>query len=199
MKKILSLLATLSIVSSGFAATQKILSLDSLTIMQKSKEGQAIATEIQKKIESFQTEVKNSQKELIELQGSFEKKALALSEEAKLAEREKIEDKKRDLERRLSGKEEILRKTIQAKQLALREKQLGVVTSIYKDEPNTVVVDKQTPGLLFASSALDQTSIVLKAVDDAYTAEKGAKKATKNVAKNESPKAAKPAAQIKVA
>ncbi|MFA6526817.1 MAG: OmpH family outer membrane protein [Candidatus Babeliales bacterium] len=201
MKKVLSLLTALSVASTGFAAgDQKIISLDSLSIMQKSKEGVAVATEIQKKIENFQAKVKNSQNELIDLQSAFEKKMLVLSEEAKLAEREKIENTKRKLEQKLSIEEESLRKSIQAKQLALREKQLGVVANIYKNEPNLVVMDNRTPGFLFASSGLDQTDKVLKAVDDAYAAEKGAKKATKNVAKNDASKtAAKPAAHVKVA
>lgn len=217
MKKIVSILTVLAVATCGAAANQKFVAIDSLSIMQKSDEGKSIANEIQKKIENFQTEVKktqellqsdakNAQKEITDMQSAFEKKMTLLSAEARITEQAKIEEKKheterqfaqhkQELEHKLASKENVLRQTIQAKQIALREKQLGVIAKIYKDEPSTMVVEKQS--LLFASSALDQTDKVLKAVNDAFTAEKNAKKVAKNDVKKASE--TKATAQVKAA
>lgn len=179
MKKILSLLAALSVVSSGFALDQKIISIDSLSIMQKSQEGLFVAKEIQNKIEKFQTKVKKAQKELVDFQETINKQSKVLSKEALAEKTEKLEQKKKDLERDLSGQEEKLRGEIQKKQFILREKQLAVVNKMFEREKWDMVVDKNTPGVLCVSNALDQTSSVLKAIDDEYLAEKGKKSETK--------------------
>lgn len=195
MKKILSLLAALSVASAGFAADLKIASIDSLSIMQKSKEGQDIAVGIQKSIELFQSEVKKSQKELGDFQESINKQSKALSKDALEKKKEEFENKKKKLERNLSDKEEALRGDIQRKQLALRDKQLGVVNEVFASKKLDMLVDKQTPGVLCISDTIDETASVLKAVDEKYMEEKSKKTIVKN---DETPKA-KTVPQVKVA
>jgi len=65
MKKVLSALAALSVMSMNFvAAKSDLVSIDSILIMQKSKEGQEISVKIQKEVEKFQKEVEGYQKEV---------------------------------------------------------------------------------------------------------------------------------------
>jgi len=169
MKKVLSALAALSVISMNFvAAKSELVSIDSILIMQKSKEGQSVVATIQKDVETFQKEVELSQKELTDFQESMNKQAKVLSKEALTAKTEELTKKKKDIERKLSDKEEALKATIQKKQFALREKQLATIGEVSAKEEWGVLVDRNTPGVLYVSTAIDKTDLVLKAVDEKY-------------------------------
>ena len=90
-----------------------------------------------------------------------------------------LNQKRKKLEREFSDKEEALRNSIQKKQILLRERQLGVASELFAKEDWGLVVDKQTPGVLFVSSAIDKTDLVLEAVDEKYQAGKTKKDAPK--------------------
>ena len=62
----------------------------------------------------------------------------------------------------------MLRSSIQKKQIALRERQLKIANEVAEKEKWSLVVDKNTPGVLFVANAIDRTDSVLKAVDAKY-------------------------------
>jgi Skp family chaperone for outer membrane proteins len=186
MKKMLSAVAALLIVSSGFlAAKGEFVSIDSLMIMQKSQEGKELINSMQKDVEKFQNDLKKSQQDLASLQESISKQAKVLSKEAMADKSEEIVNKRKQLERQFADKEEALKLSFQRRQMALREHQLAVVNEVFEKESWAAVIDKNTPGLLCVASGIDRTDMVLAAVDQKYTAGKG--------------KSAKPAASVKTA
>jgi len=178
MKKVLGVLAAVMVSSSVFAidAEKPLVSIDSIMIMQKSKEGQKLAGEIQKEISKFQAEVQASQKELAQLQEQLAKQTEkgAISADAKQGKVEALTQKRKKLERDFTAKEEELRASIQKRQIALRDSQLKVINKVFEREQWGLLIDKNTPGVLCVSNAIDKTPVVLAEVDKQYSAAKAA-------------------------
>lgn len=191
MKKLLSAVAAVVLLSSSFVVSNcesvrpEIVSVDSLLIMQKSAEGKVLASKIESQIQGFQNEVKASHEDLTKMQETLSKQAKGLSQEALEEQRNKIEKKRKNLEREFADKEEALRASIQKQQIALRETQLKVVTQQSEQKGWAAVMDKNTPGLICVSSAIDRTDEILRAVDASYEASK-AKKTTVKTASADS-------------
>jgi outer membrane protein len=178
MKKILSMLLGLSLASTATShAKDNIVSIDSLSIMQKSEQGKELTAKVQKDIEAFQKDVQKVQKELAELQESIAKQAKALSKDALEAKNDELNAKRKTMEHEFSVKEEALRSRIQKQQITLRDQQLAVITKWTDKEKPVAVLDKNTPGLLFVSNAIDKTEEVLKFVNQDYATAKTAPKA----------------------
>ncbi|KKQ48955.1 MAG: hypothetical protein US69_C0011G0029 [candidate division TM6 bacterium GW2011_GWF2_38_10] len=190
MKKLALLVSASLLIPCSFVAATNltIVSIDSLKIMQESNEGRDITAEIQKDIDSFQAQVQKSQQELMAMQEDLNKKTALLSQDALAEKTESITKKKKDLERELSDKEETLRGVIQRKQMALRDKQLKIAHEISEKEQWDMIVDKNTPGVLFASKSIDKTDVVLKAVNEKYAPQTTMTKQTTTMAKNKDAK-----------
>ncbi len=170
MKKVLATVGAGLVFGFSLLAAEGLVSIDSIKIMQESKEGKSITSKIQKDFEKFQAQVKSAQQELMGMQEDLNKKAKVLSQDALQEKTEALTKKKKDLERELADKEEALRATIQKQQIMLREKQLKVVKEVSEKEKFGAVVDVNTPGVLFVSNAIDKTDLMLKAVDEQYLA-----------------------------
>jgi outer membrane protein len=182
MKKMLMLAAALITTSGNFVQAgdlKKLVSIDSISIMQKSIEGKEITSKIQKDIEAFQEEVKTTQKDLSDFQESLMKQAKVLSAEAMQEKSAELNNKRKKLEREFAEKEEALRADIQKKQLALRERQQSVINEVFKQEKWSLLIDKNTPGVLCVAETIDQTPLVLQAVDSKYQEGKAKKTAPK--------------------
>ena len=204
MKKMLMLAAALIATSGNFvqaADAKKLVSIDSISIMQKSVEGKEITGKIQKDIDAFQEEVKLTQKELSDLQESLMKQAKVLSAEAMQEKSAELNNKRKKLEREFTEKEEALRADIQKKQMALRERQQSVISEVFKKEEWALLIDKNTPGVLCVAEAIDQTPLVLQAVDAKHQEAKEKKSApkpttVKTAAAKEAPATPKPTIKV---
>lgn len=190
MKKILLSVAGVMLIGSLAICTEvldkdasKLVSIDSILLMQKSKEGQKLAKEIQKEIEEFQQFAKNEQKKLTDFQEEVSKKAKVLSKEALTEKGEKLASMKKNAERVLGDKEEALKASIQKKQIALRNKQMKVANEVFEQKKWGMMIDNNTPGVLFVSKAIDKTDEILKAVDAKYEKESVKTVATKEIKK----------------
>lgn len=179
MKRILAGVIAASALSLTIASAKELVCFDSMRILQEAKENQKIAGELNGKIEELQNFVKESQQKLVDMQSELDKKASLLSKEAVQEKTEAIVQKKKDLERTIGDKKEKLEKIIQQKQVALRSKQIGVINEFCKKEDIGVLVDSRAPGVVYAADALDRTDALIKAIDNAYDAEKS-EKSTKN-------------------
>lgn len=190
MKKLALLVSASLLIPCSFVAASNlnIVSIDSLKIMQESNEGKDVTAEIQKDIDAFQAQVQKSQQELMAMQEDLNKKTALLSQDALAEKTESITKKKKDLERELSDQEETLRGVIQRKQMALRDKQLKIAHEISEKEQWDMIVDKNTPGVLFASKSIDKTDVVLKAVNEKYAPSITKQKQTTTMAKNKDAK-----------
>jgi outer membrane protein len=173
MKKILLAVAIVGILSTNVQAAESkdFVSIDSLLLMQKSKEGQKLMAEVQKDVEIFQKQVQEAQKEVVEFQEKITKQAKILSKEALVEKGEQLSAKKKQAERELSDREESLKRNIERKQLALREKQMRIANEIFEKEGWGLMIDRNTPGVLFVNNAIDKTDSILKTVDEKFDTE----------------------------
>jgi len=171
MKRILTGIVAASALSMSLASAKDLVCFDSMRVLQEAKENQKIAGELNGKIEELQSFVKESQQKLVEMQSELDKNPM-LKKEVIQEKTEAIVQKKKDLERTIGDKKEKLEKIIQQKQVALRSKQIGIINEVCKKEDWGVLVDKNAPGVVFAADALDRTDILIKAIDNAYDAEK---------------------------
>lgn len=161
-----------------------LVSIDSIVLMQDSKEGKLLAEKFQAEIEDFRIQVKAKQEELVEFQTKIEKQAKVLSKEAKIEKVEELEKMKKDAERVLADKEESLKTRVQRQQFALRDKQMKVINDVCKQEGWGALIDKNLPGVLFVNNAIDQTEKMLKAVDEKYSQDISPAKDTESLSKN---------------
>jgi Skp family chaperone for outer membrane proteins len=180
MKKILCLAASLLATSTAFlqAKNVELVSIDSIAIMQKSVEGKVLVEKIQKDIEAFQNDIKKTQQELTDSQEALNKQAKVLSKESFAEKSQELLAKRKKLERDFADKEEALREKIKREEVTLRQSQLGSIQELCQKNEWGALIDKNAPGVLFVSNAIDRTEEVLKAVDEKYQA---VKKATTNV------------------
>lgn len=145
-----------------------IVAIDSIEIMQKSKEGKQLSDEVQTKITSYQSFVKQAQDELAGLEKELSEKKDVLKKEALAEKQANVEAKKKQLVARVSQQEEALRMEIQSKQVQLRNKQMAVTNKECEKNNWGLMIDKNTPGVLFASAAIDKTAELLKKIDADY-------------------------------
>lgn len=169
-KQALLLIAAMSAASVTFvsAKNEQIISLDSIRIMQESKEGKILAEKLKGRITEYQEFVKKSQQEVVALQDEVSKKSDLLSKEALEEKTARLNQKKKDLERVIGDREESLRAELQREQIKLRDKQLAVANNLCQEEQWAMVIDKNTPGVLFVNKAIDKTTEVLRKVDELY-------------------------------
>lgn len=147
-----------------------LVSIDSITIMQKSKEGQKFTDIMKKKVEDFNDMRQRLQKELVELQEELQKKSAVLSKEALQEKTDAIAKKERDAKREIADREETLSAEVQKMQFKLRKKQLDVANKICQEKKWGIMIDKNTPGLLFVSDAIDKSNEVLNLIDQEFDA-----------------------------
>ncbi|MCK4650834.1 OmpH family outer membrane protein [Candidatus Babeliales bacterium] len=178
MKKIFLFVLVFSMLKIGFIGAKvesksssndvKLVSIDSLKLMKLSKAGKKLGNEIKNELEEFQGFIKDAQKELIDFQGTISKQAKILSREALLEKGEALAKMKKKAERDLVDKEDSLKLSIQRRQVVLRNKQMTVAKKVFDDKKWCMMIDSNTPGVLFVSNAIDITDQVLKIVDKDY-------------------------------
>ena len=169
MKKFLSLALALGLFAgTTFANKIDLVSIDSLKLLQESKEGKNLSARLQKVIESFQGEVQEAQQKVVALQETIQKQSKILSKEALMEKGQELATMKKRAERDLADKEESLKMKVQREQMLLREKQLKTAKSIFDKEGWGMMIDKNTPGVLFVNNAIDKTLDVLKIIDAEY-------------------------------
>ncbi len=185
-KQVLLLVAALSAASLNFvvAKNESLVCIDSVHIMQESKEGKILAEKLKAKINTYQELVKTSQQELASLQDEITKKSELLSKEALQEKTELLVSKRKDIEHNLTAKEEALRAELQREQVKLRETQLTVAKTLREEEKWGLTIDKNTPGVLFVDKSIDKTDEVLKKVDAMFDKTNSTKQQSTTVASN---------------
>ncbi len=159
--------------------TLNLVSVDSVQLMQKSKEGQKITNEIQKKVEVFQDFYKKSQDEVTALTDEIKQKEKVWSADVLQSKKDKLAKLKKNFERNVADKQESLRAEIQRKQIQLRDKQLALTKKVFEDKKWGIMIDKNTPGVLCVANAIDKTNELLKIIDQEF--DKSAKASSKKV------------------
>jgi outer membrane protein len=173
MKKVMSGIIVASALGlTGLSAERELVCFDSMRILQEAKENQIVAKKLNGEIEELQGFVKASQQKLIDMQTEMEKKRTVLSKEAIQEKIDAIEQEKKNLERIITDKKDKLEKRVQAEQNKLRVRQIDVINKVCKDNGWGVLVDKNAPGVVYASAdpALDKTDILITEINKSFDA-----------------------------
>lgn len=171
MKKVLSgIMAVSALGFFGLSAERELVCFDSMRILQEAKENQIVAKKLNGEIEDLQNFVKSSQQKLVDMQTELEKKKTVLSKEAIQEKVDAIEQEKKNLERTISDKKDKLEKKVQTEQSKLRIKQIDVINRVCKDKGWGVLVDKNAPGVIYASAdpVLDKTDVLITEINKDY-------------------------------
>lgn len=147
------------------ASAQKIGTVDIQKFQQKSKAFQVTSARIKEKYEAMQKTLEEERKALQKLEEDFQKQSMMLSLDAH-------EDKKRELDRKKRYVKYLMEDFSQEVKEIDREntkrilKELEkIIQKIGKDGGYTVIFEKNTIGLIYASDATDVTDRVVQLYD----------------------------------
>ncbi|MBX9830538.1 OmpH family outer membrane protein [Candidatus Babeliales bacterium] len=187
MKKVLLGLAFASAFNFGmvFAKNETLVSIDSLMLMQESAEGKVLTEDIKSKVQKFQDYAKESNEKISKLEKEIEDQKEVLSEKALAEKTETLAQLKNAESKTLSLREQSLRQEIQKTQMQLHDKQRKVADRLMSEQNWGMIIDKNTPGVLCVSKAIDKTSDVLKALDAEYSKNETTKSVAQAPAKKE--------------
>lgn len=185
MKKVLLGLALASAFNFSFvsAKNEALISIDSMFLMQESQEGKLLTEDIKSKVQAFQNYAKESNEKISKLKQEIEDQKEVLSEKALTEKKETLAQMESIESKVLSQREQGLRAEIQKTQMQLHDKQRKVADRLMSEQNWGMIIDKNTPGVLCVSKAIDKTSDVLKALDAEYSSKNEATKSVASAAK----------------
>lgn len=141
----------------GYVDLQKVLA--------KSTAGVAAREQIEREKAAMQKDVDGKRAEIERLKDELDKKGPLLSAEARKEKQETLERKLRDLRRLLDDYQRELEK----KEHGLLQKVLqdlsGLIERIGKQRGYLMIVDRKSPGLMYAAPEADLTDEIIKAYD----------------------------------
>ena len=170
MKKIILGSLALAFGCSLQAKPIDLVSVDSAVLMAESKAGQELAEKARRENDSLTAFASTTHKELAKLQDEISAKAQVLNRDALQEKITLLTQKRRQAEVEMANKRESADLLIQRAQSQVREKQLVVMKKLCEAKGWDALLEKQHA--LFVSNSIDRTAEVLKALDDAYDAEK---------------------------
>lgn len=148
----------------GYVDLQKILA--------KSTAGMAAREQLEREKAMMQKDVDSKRAEIEKLRDDFEKKGRLLSAEARKEKQENLERKVRDLRRLVDDYQRELEKKEQGLLQKVLEDLSGVIERIGKQHGFLMIVDRKSPGLVYAAPDADLTDEILKAYDQEATRKK---------------------------
>jgi len=141
----------------GYVDLQKVLA--------KSTAGVAAREQIEREKAAMQKDVDGKRAEIERLKDELDKKGPLLSVEARKEKQETLERKLRDLRRLLDDYQRELEK----KEHGLLQKVLqdlsGLIERIGRQRGYLMIVDRKSPGLMYAAPEVDLTDEIIKAYD----------------------------------
>ncbi len=157
--------AAVSSINPNRSNQKMIVSIDSVQLMQRSKEGTNLINEFEKEKNAALQKLKVLETDIVNLRETVQKQSSLLSKEAMAEKVALITRKERDLTRQRDTMAEDLNQTFQARQEALFTRQMTIAREVFAKKGGSVLMDKRTPGVLAISDDLDITDDVLKVVD----------------------------------
>jgi outer membrane protein len=130
--------------------------------MKESNEGKRVTDSLKKELDAMQQKYVKAQKELSDLQKDIEKQSLMLSTDAKENKQNEYDRKNREL----GYLSQDLSEDAQAAQQNANQKMLkqlySVIQSLAKQQTFDLVMEKSNSSILYTSSAIDITDLVIK-------------------------------------
>lgn len=163
----------------GGPSVSKIATIDSIALFQKSKEGKALVSAMDKDKETAVTKLRELEKEITTLRGTLEKQASLLDKDSLNKKQLELAQKEKKFVRERDEALEDLEMKFRSKQEVLFNKQVQLVKNDYKKRGGGVLIDVRAPGVIVVDESLDMTNDFLKVVDADFDSSKipGLKKA----------------------
>lgn len=147
------------------AAPTKIAIVDIPKAIQATKEGQKIKKSLEEDYNKRKSDLEKRAKDISTMQQDFEKKSLVLSDDARLKKQQEIEQEKmKYIELREKNLQDLSKKDRELSQPMVK-KLNDVIAEIAKQEKFTAIFHRNDQTLVWASSEIDITEKVVKALE----------------------------------
>lgn len=149
----------------AFAESQKIAVVDLQKVLQTSKAGQAAQKQFQAETKEAQSEVSKKREQFEKQQDELRSQATSLSDKARGEKQEKLIEVKKDLDRSMQDLQESLERKNQQIVSDLLRNVKAVVAEIGKKGGYSIVLEKNSQGLIYVDGVNDITEDVIKDFD----------------------------------
>ncbi len=171
MKKIIFAIVAFGVLFSFvYAQTLKIAVVDPQRILQFSKEGKKILSELEAYKSRKEAEIQRRSKEVKKLEDKIATQRLTLSQDALQKLMEELDRKRTALKRYVEDAQKELAKLQQEKFLAFQREARRVVEKVAKQKGILIVFDRMQSGIVYYSPVIDITNDVIKELDRLFTA-----------------------------
>lgn len=165
MKRIVLLLAVIMLVFSGVnyaAAEVKIGYIDLQKILNESNSGKAAKEKIAKKVQEYEVQIGQQQKDLKSAKDELEKQALLLSDEARSQKERDYQQKLKELQRFTKDIREELRMKDADFTHKILDEIIKIVEKMGAEKGYTAIFEKNESSLVYADEKIDLTGELLK-------------------------------------
>lgn len=171
MKKIIYAMVAFGVLFSFvYSQTLKIAVVDPQRILQFSKEGKKILSELEAYKSRKEAEIQRRSKEVKKLEDKIATQRLTLSQDALQKLMEELDRKRTALKRYVEDAQKELAKLQQEKFLAFQREARRVVEKVAKQKGILIVFDRMQSGIVYHSPVIDITNDVIKELDRLFTA-----------------------------
>ena len=163
MKKTLMVVFTILVLSVFVFSQVKIGVINAQQIIEKTKKG----AQIQKKLESLQTQKQQQLQKMQEEIKKLEKDVLspALNNATRESKSIELQSKKTQLKRTYEDAQREFQIASQKELLALEKELIPLIQNVGKAKGLTVIFDRARSGIVYLDNAVDITADIIKAVD----------------------------------
>lgn len=159
------LLAAAVLLQAGAVSAQEAVKIGVVDIDQAvnaTEQGKSARDELTKKRKAAEAELKPLMEKGRALAEEIQSKRFVLSEEALYQKQLDLAEIQNDARARMSELEGQYKVDYERLVGPLRQKLIGIITDIGKSEGFTMILERNSPGLLYAREALDVTDIVIQ-------------------------------------
>ncbi len=163
MKKTLSLLVTVLVMSVFAFSEVKIGVVNAQEILQKTKKGIEIQNRLEKLQDQKQLQLQKMQDNIKKLEN--EVNSPALNDDAREKKGMELQNLRKDLKRYVEDAQNEIQRESQKELMELEKAIMPLIEQIGKAKGFTLVLDITRPGIVYFDAAIDITDEVIKAVD----------------------------------
>jgi outer membrane protein len=170
MKKIITMFSMILLISASQAIASpplKIGTVDLQRAVKECKEGGAARTELQKKAEKFNAELKVLQVDYKRMNDELVKDGSKLSADRRIEKEEALQKKGREFKARQRDAEEEV-KEMESDDLKKLVNRLSVIMAKIGDEGKFTAILDRNNGVFYAGKEIDITSLLIKRADEEY-------------------------------
>lgn len=170
MKKLFTMLVFVMLIPATqvFAAPSlKLGAVDLQRAVKECREGVAARSDLQRKIEQFNAEIKVLQVDYQRLSAELDKEGARLSAESRSEKEARLQKKGRELQNRQREAQEDV-KQLESDYLKRLVNRLGVIMAKIGDEGKFTAILDRNNGLLYAGKEIDITALLIQRADDEF-------------------------------